>query len=385
MAVPEKFTEAFEPLHQAAAAATGLDDFGPPTYHEGLHQLLTALDQDGRVAGPRREALFGMLTGVLVRRLYTQEGWRRNPGYRDVRIERPLVITGIPRTGTTALHKLLALDPQFQGVERWLAITPMPRPPRQNWSQKAEFNACVAGLEEFLAAMPGFADAHEMTADSVDECLEVLQQDFVSNTFPSQLAVPAYLHWWREESETTSYQRYADVLRLIGLDDQDRRWLLKNPGHIWGIDDLLALFPDALVVQTHRDPAKAMPSVCRVLEMPQSMYLGENVRPEEIGPPEVDKWRSAVDRTERARRRHPDNFHDVRHADFRADPIATIDSVYSKLGLSLPADVETTMRTWLYEQPEERRRGADADPARYGLSAAALRERFADYITTYAL
>lgn len=75
----------------------------------------------------------------------------------------------------------------------------------------------------------------------------------------------------------------------------------------------------------------------------------------------------------------------MRHADFRADPIATIDSVYSKLGLSLPADVETTMRTWLYEQPEERRRGADADPARYGLSAAALRERFADYITTYAL
>ncbi len=385
MIEPEKFSEAFEPLHGAAAAATGLDDFGPPSYHEGLNWLLAALDEDGRVEGSRRAAVLRMLTGVLVRRLYTQEGWRRHPGYRDVSIKRPLVITGIPRTGTTALHKLLALDPQFQGIERWLAITPMPRPPREQWAEIPEFQSCTVELEAILQAAPGLADAHEMTVDSVDECLEVLQQEFVSNNFPSQLAVPSYLEWWYHQSESESYRRYGDVLRLVGVYDQQRRWLLKNPGHIWGIDDLLELFPDALVVQTHRDPAEAIPSVCRVLELPQGMYLDDNVRPDLIGPTEAAKWRAGVDRMQRARARCPDNFHDVSHADFRRDPIAVIDGIYTRLGLSLSSEAESAMRRWLDEQPRERRQGVTPTPERYGLSVAGLRDLFADYIETHSL
>lgn len=385
MTEPEKFSEAFEPLHAAATAATGLADFGPSTYHAGLIRLLESLDEDGRVQGPRRSSVLGMLTGVLVRRLYAEEGWRRHPGYRDVRIERPVVITGIPRTGTTALHKLLALDPQFQGIERWLATTPMARPQRERWPDVPEFQACVAGLDSMMASIPELADAHEMSADTVDECLEVLQQDFVSNNFPSQLGIPGYLEWWYEQSESTSYQRYGDVLRLVGINDPDRRWLLKNPGHIWGIDHLLELFPDALVVQTHRNPVTAIPSVCRVLELPQRMYLGDQVAPEAIGPAEADKWHAAVQRTQQARQRHPDNFHDVTIAEFRNDPIGCIDTIYRRLDLSLSTAAEAAMRHWLDEQPEERKRGAQAPPERYGLTAAGLRDQYADYIQTFSL
>lgn len=382
---PEKFGEAFEWLHDTASAATGLNDFGPHNYVEGLGQLLDALDQDGQVDGERRSLVLGMLAGVLVERLYTELGWSEHPNYRTVRIEQPLVITGIPRTGTTALHKLLALDPQFQGVERWLATTPMPRPARALWSEVPEFQACKSGLEAFLQAMPGFADSHELTADNVDECLEVLKQDFVSNFFPSQLDIPNYREWWYAQSEFASYHRYADVLRLVGLREPNKRWLLKNPGHLWGIDALLEVFPDAMIVQTHRNPATALPSVCRVLEMPRKLYLGAGVQLTAIGPVEADKWRRAIDRMERARSRSPERFYDMSHVEFRNDPIVVIRGIYQRFGLDLSADTEESMRQWLLNQPEEQKQGHNSSPEAYGLTVNGIRDMFADYIEKYSL
>ena len=131
MTKPRQFAESFEALHQTAVERSGLTDFGPPDYHEGLRRVLTSFDEDVPFTPEGREQAFVALVRTLVARLHVQEGWRCHPGYVAERIVRPMVITGLPRTGSTALHKLLSMDPQFQGVEMWLSNTPMVRPPSE--------------------------------------------------------------------------------------------------------------------------------------------------------------------------------------------------------------------------------------------------------------
>jgi len=384
MEVPARFGEAFDALHAAASARAGADDFGPPDYCQGLRLLLQAFDEAPFSASGRRFA-FGALTGVLVARLYAQSGWSRHPQYRSVAIRAPLVITGIPRTGTTALHKLLSVDPQFQGIERWLAATPMVRPPRGRWPEQPEYRACVAGLQAVAEAAPALLSMHDMTADSVDECLDVLQQSFVSNLFASSYDVPRYSQWLLQQSEAPSYRRYADVLRLIGLADQDKRWLLKNPGHTWELESLFEVFPDACVVQTHRTPLKALPSLCSVLEVSRGIYHGAQVRPERIGAAEAAKWRRAIDRAEAARARRPGRFFDVDHRRFHADPIGVVRAIYRRFDLELRENVVGRMRDWLEQQPAEQKSGHRYMAARFGLGEAQLREQYADYIERYGL
>lgn len=368
-------------LHETASQmAGGLDDFGPPDYLPGLRVLLAAMDAETRFSPMGRQFAFGTLLGTLKARLHTQAGWKRRPEHRDVRIARPLVITGIPRTGTTALHKLLSMDPQFQGLERWLTEAPQPRPPRDTWAANPQFQATVAGLEAFFAAVPEMKLAHDMVADEVDECLEVLQQGFVTNRYPSSIFTPSYDRWFRAQDELPSYRRYADVLRLIGVDAPDRRWLLKNPGHVAQLDCLLEVFPDACVVQTHRDVVKAIGSISSTLHIARKMFEGDQVRLEAIGPRELDYWASAMESTARTRARHPARFHDVHHAEFLRDPMGVVRKIYERFDLALSPEAERRMRAWIAESPTSRHGEHRYDLTDYGVTAQQVKDRFAPYL-----
>jgi hypothetical protein len=297
-----------------------------------------------------------------------------------------LVITAMPRSGTSALHRLLAVDPQFQGLQRWLSAAPMVRPPLREWSQHPAFQACKAETESFNKESPEFASAHEEAAHAVDECMEVLQQGFVSNMFASRFPTPTYTEWLMRSSERDSYHRYADVLRLIGLEDQDKRWLLKNPGHTWHPDLLFEVFPDAQVIQTHRDPAAAIPSLCSVLHMLHTVTVGrENARPDRLGVVEVAKWRTAMERTQAVRNLRPDRFFDVDFREFHADPMRVVRNIYTHFRLALTDEVEARMLHWLRTQPPEQKTGHHYVPETFGLTAAGIRAEFADYVKTYAL
>ena len=131
-----RFTDLEDEVHETASRHTGLRDFGAPDYRPGLRVLLEALDTDPRLTPTGWKFAYGTVLGTLMARLYTQRGWSERPDALATEIRRPLVITGIPRTGTTALHKLLSVDPQFQGLEHWLTETPMVRPPRASWASR---------------------------------------------------------------------------------------------------------------------------------------------------------------------------------------------------------------------------------------------------------
>jgi Sulfotransferase family len=372
-------------LHGMAGKATKHVDFGGQDYLPGLRALLAAFDSDPKLTELGRQFALGNIVGTLTARLHTEKGWRERPDCRAIPIRRPLVITGIPRTGTTALHKLLSMDPQFQGLEHWLTETPMVRPARETWPANTAYQASAAGLEMYFKIMPEMRKAHDMVAGEVEECLEVLRQSFLTNRFGAGIYLPSYDDWFFRQDESESYRRYADVLRLIGADEPDKRWLLKNPGHVAEVECLLSVFPDACVVQTHRNPVKAIPSLCSTLHMARRMFEGDAARAELIGPRECAYWSRAVERTAKARANRPGQFYDVDQRQFHADPLETVRGIYEFFGLQLSATAADRMRRWAAESPTTRHGEHRYDLACYGVSEHEIRETFAGYIKTHHL
>ena len=377
------FANREQELHAAASKATGLDDFGDPDYQIGLRALLAAIDSDMVLTEAGRHVAYGTVFGALTARLQVQEGWRRHPEVRGNTVRRPLVITGIPRTGTTALHKLLSMDEQFQGLEHWLAATPMVRPPRNSWGSNPAYQASVAALEAFFSAMPEMRKAHDIVADEVDECLEILQQSFVSNRFGAGMHVPSYDQWFFAQDEHDSYRRYADVLRLIGAAEPDKPWLLKNPGHIAQLDCLLSVFPDACIVQTHRNPVQAMPSLCSTLHMARRMFEGDAAHADVLAARECAYWSRAVADADVLRATRPQQFYDVDHRRFHEAPLATVQGIYERFGLSLSAAAEQRMRRWIEDNPTSRHGAHRYRTDDYGMNEAQIRDSFAHYIDRY--
>ena len=361
-------------LHAEATRRTGLTDFGPDTYRMPLAMLARHLGEESYTEIGRdvfREDLVVALVGRLVR----ENAWARNPGYVERSIVRPLVICGIPRTGTTALHKLLSVDPQFQGLDNWITSWPIPRPARTEWPQVQGFRDAQARLERLFELIPGLRISHEMVADEVDECLQVLRLDFTSYFYPASYNVPDYFSWFQRQDETACYQRLADTLRLVGLQD-DRTWLLKNPGHLGQLGPLLTAFPDARVIITHRDPVKALPSLCSVLAGGRQLVFRE---PDlcSMGPREVAYWANAAQSAKAVRARsNASQFFDVDHRDFHSNPLGIVRNLYAQFELELDPGVEQSMDRWLTANPAGKHGEHRYSLSDYGLSEGMIRDAF---------
>ena len=158
-------------------------------------------------------------------------------------IERPIFVTGLPRTGTTAIHRLLTADPRHQGLELWLAEFPQPRPPRETWSQNPVFQQIDAQFAKAHEENPDYTGLHYMTADEVEECWQLLRQSLHSVSYETLAHLPTYSQWLAEQDWTKPYRRHRKNLQLIGLNDAEKRWVLKNPSHLFALDALFADLP----------------------------------------------------------------------------------------------------------------------------------------------
>lgn len=354
-----------------ASRRTGLTDFGPDGFRKPLamladHLSSPLLTENGRAA--LRDDLIVALVGRLIR----EDEWKKNPEWRTRKIDRPLVICGIPRTGTTALHKLLSVDPQFQGLDHWLTSWPKPRPSRAKWPQEQGYQNALAALEKLFEMVPQLRVSHDIVADEVDECLEILRLDFIANRFTSIYIVPEYDAWFQSQDETPLYQRLADTIRLIGLND-DRTWLLKNPGHFGHLDELFTAFPDARVVITHRDPVKSLGSLGSVLAGPRQMFY-DDPHLEMIGRRELAYWTQAKKATDATReKRQEGQILDINHLDFHRDPMQTVRNIYEHFGLTLSDEVATAMVKWLAANPADKHGAHSYKLEDYGITADQVR------------
>ena len=157
---PETFRHALDQVHEIVSREVGTEDFGAGDYLPGLKVLLQSMDYDPQFTVAGRRIAWGMVIGVLRGRAQAIQSMRRHPGFDAHAVESPVVITGIPRTGTTALHRLMAVDRRFQGLQTWLLDSPMPRPPMERWQNYPQFQRTAAALEAQYAATPGRRAAH---------------------------------------------------------------------------------------------------------------------------------------------------------------------------------------------------------------------------------
>jgi hypothetical protein len=186
-------------LHASASRITGLSDFGPDDYTDGLGVLLESYARDAALTPLGEKATRSLLRGALVARLLSEAGWRSFPGHGAVAVERPVFVTGLPRTGSTALHRLLAADPAHQGLELWLAEAPRPRPPRQSWAGDPVFQHIQAAYARHHVEHPEFMGVHYIAADQVEECWQLLRQSMRSVSYECLAHLPAYSAWLRDQ------------------------------------------------------------------------------------------------------------------------------------------------------------------------------------------
>jgi len=331
-------------LHASATRITGLADFGADDYTDGLAVLLESYARDAGLTPLGARVKRSFLRGALVARLLGEAAWASYPAYAGVAIERPIFVTGLPRTGTTALHRLLTADPAHQGLEMWLTQAPGPRPPRDTWADNPVFRQIQAGFDRHHVEHPEFMGVHFMAADQVEECWQILRQSGRSISYECLAHLPTYSRWLSGQDWTPAYRRHRRNLQLIGLPEAGRRWVLKNPSHLFALDALLAVYPDALVIQTHREPAAAIASVCSLAGQ-ASRGWSATFTGEVIGRDQLELWARGLERFAAARaRRDPARFCDVEYAEFTADPVAVIESVYARFGLTLSGRAADAMR-----------------------------------------
>ena len=321
-------------IRAAAVRTTGLEDFGGTEHEEGLGILLDDLNSPvAGLTGIGNVHQRAQVKSAFVGRLLSQAGFAAHPAYAQVPIERPIFVLGLPRTGTTALHRLLTADPAHQGLDLWLTEFPQPRPDVARRDADPIFQGIQAAYSEHHVANPEFMGVHYLDATSVEECWRILRQSGKSIAYESLAHVPTYSAWLAGQDWTDAYERHRANLQLIGLNDPDRRWVLKNPSHLVALDALLAVYPDALVVRTHRDPVTSIASACSLSAEAttgwSTTFVGET-----IGRTQLDMLSRSHRAFEEARQEHdPAQFVDVDYREFVDDPVATTRSIYDSFDL----------------------------------------------------
>ncbi len=368
-----------EDLKDSAVRAVGLDDFGSDddNYVEALSVLLDSYrrDADFTALGSKMSRFF--LRNALVARLLSEASWKQYPQYAEVGVRAPIFVTGLPRTGTTALHRLLCGDPRHQGLELWLAEFPQPRPPRETWPQNPVFAELDARFKKAHEENPDYTGLHYMTADEVEECWQLLRQSVHSVSYETLAHVPTYARWLAGQDWTRPYQRHRRNLQLIGLNDVDKRWVLKNPSHLFALDALMTTYPDALVIQCHRPAETIMASMCSLAQHTTAGWSNSFVGAT-IGADALETWSRGLEGFHRVRAEHsPAQFCDVDYVDLIGDPIGTVEGIYEHFGIEMTDDARAAIR----QTDEESKQGPRAPKhtyslADYGLTEDQVKDRF---------
>ena len=333
-----------EDLHASATRMTGLDDFGDDEYLEPLRVLLDSFEREAGLTGVGNTMQRSFVRGALAARLLSEDAFARNPQHAEVVLDRPIFVTGIQRSGTTALQRLLHAAPGTQGLEMWLTQVPQPRPPRKSWDADPVYAMLKQGFEQHHAENPEMAGLHYMTADTVEECWQLLRQSVTTAAHPALAHVPTYKEWLRAADWTPAYERYRQNLQLIGMNDRGKRWVLKNPSHLDALDALMKVFPDALVVQTHRDPVVAVGSACS-LAATTSRGWSTVFEGEQLGTDVLDLLSTGARCFAEARSAYdPARFVDVAYADLVTDPVGVVRRIHREFELPWDDITEDAVR-----------------------------------------
>lgn len=369
-------------LADAIAATGGLRDFGTPDVRPGLLQLGASLDADAKLSDTGRYLLRQKLVTQLANRLRIEDYFAQHPEIADETIAAPIVIVGLPRTGTTKLHRLLSRDPRFYWMSFWESQFPVPFPGESLAEPAARIHEGRALCELMTTAMPKLAAMHPMVADEADEEAMLTEHTFMSS-FNAYADVPSYMRWLDAQNQAPVYSFLRRGLQFLQWQKRQRgvtaeRWVLKAPHHLLRMDLLLAAFPGAKVILTHRDPLQSIPSIASFIHTLWCIYSDE-ASTERAGHEWSALMQRALAHTARVREQTPSQFLDVQFRDTVKQPMDVVRDLYRWLDLPLPPDAEAAMQHWLIDDAKSHQGGHDYTAEQFGLSPARLERDFADY------
>jgi len=381
----------FDPaaLIDQARQWAGSDDFGTDldeneTWRDGLGRLCDGFVADARLNDLGVEIAALDLVRALKNRLQIVDWRKSHPEIAEQKIERPIFIVGQPRTGTTILFDLLAQDPSLRPPLTWEVDAPLPVPRPDTYETDPRIAETQASLEMSEHIIPGFMSWHPMGAQVGQECVRITASQFCSMIFSVQYRLPSYYKWLLYEADHRQAYRFHRIFLQHLQSGVSGQWLLKSPAHLWTLDTLLETYPDAVIVQTHRDPLKVIASVSALTNHLRRMASDQT----SIADCAVQSCEEIVVGLQRGMTLRdslpPGQVIDVQFTDFMRDPFATIRSLYGRLDRELTPAAERRMREHLAAHP------GDGGGGRYswadtGLDAEQLREQVAGYQQRYAV
>lgn len=371
----------------AAFDKAGLRDFGDERFFEPLQALLASLDEQAKLSPLGRYGQFTRIVELLVNRLRIEDWLQRYPQILEENIAPPVVIAGLMRTGTTMLHRLMACDQRFYAPLWYEARYPAPLPGYDFEGEDTRIPVAKEEVRQMISASPDLAAIHPLDACAADEDVMLLEHSFYSTVPESFAYLPGYARWLERHDNTPGYTYLRRMLQFLQWQKKRKghsadRWLLKTPHHLHHLDILLAVFPGATVIQTHRDPLQTIPSLCS-MNYALACMGSDAVDARVLGRHWCDKFARSLTRAIAVRAQHPKQFIDVLYAESASDSAGAIERVYDRLGIALDDHTRAAMDRWRQDNRRE-----DRDPHLYtleqfGFTRQGLERDFADYRSTF--
>jgi hypothetical protein len=368
-------------LLEKACKMTGLYDFGDDSFLQPLGILVRSFGDDAELNFVGRVTARADILRTLCNRLRLVEDRKRNPGIADEIIRRPLFITGLPRTGSTLLHGLLAQDPACRAPQIWEVMHPSPPPEASSYGVDPRIAVTGRELKWLDLLMPKFKTAHMIDARLPQECIAITGHSFVSYVFESMFFVSSYRIWHEDQDKVPAYEFHRQFLQHLQWRCPGSHWVLKAPSHLMSLEALFQVYPDAGVILTHRDPVKVLASCASFAEVLREPFTDFFDR-KELGTEVRERWGKGARLAIEFRENHSDlkaRFFDVLYADLVRDPMAMVRLIYRYFDMELTNPAESAMLRFLKQNPQNKHGVHHYTLEDFGFDRETERRRFEFY------
>lgn len=370
-----------------ARRATGLQDFGDFDLAGPLALLCESLNSEARLNGLGERFARERLTTALSTRLKVVEDRKRIPEIAEQKIERPIVIPSLPRTGTTMLFNLLAQDPDNRVPMGWEVLLSSPPPQKATYDTDPRIAEAQAKLDSWGLTRAQTYAIHPLGALLADECPFICEQWMVNTPYGAFFNVPGYVAGTAGISRVAVFQEHRKVLQHLQARNPGKRWLLKAPGHLSVLDEFTQVYPDAAFVQTHRDLRKILPSYASLFNALRSTFSDDpaNFDVKVMLANNIPALRDRLQKAAAFRAEADQTFVDVLYADLARDPMGAVRRIYQDLDLELTPGTAARMEAWLADNRKGKHGAPDYSLAAAGVSDAQIEAEFGDYMAQYGI
>ncbi len=371
-----------EELHDLATKQTGLREFGNPSYKLGFDRLLASLNGEAQLTPLGKLIAREETRNGLIHRLKLEQHHREYPEIGAAPIRSPIIMMGMGRSGTSILHELLALDPNNRVPMTWEVENPFPAPETASYDKDPRIAATQKQLDRTDQIIPNFKQIHRMGSALPQECVRITAGEFATLIFGCTYDVPGYANWVLEEADMApSYEYHRRFLQLLQWKCPAERWVLKSPGHLWSLEAMMAAYPDARLIQTHRDPLKTTASLSSLITSLRAMS-SRNVDPIAISKQWAQWNATALNDSVRVRQSGliaPNQIIDISFYEFMDSPLKQIQSIYDFFELELSSDTRQKMQDYLNVNTADQHGTHQYKFSDFGFDVSAERERVRPY------